>query len=71
MTGVRHALSVGKKLRARDSATSAPEMLPSPEAFSPYNAAGLLWTGGEEVEKRAVRSRLRLVDMTDTNTDNS
>ena len=41
---------------------------------TPYNAAGLLWTGkksGEEVEKRAVRSRLRLVDMTDTNTDNS
>ena len=41
---------------------------------TPYNGAGLLWTGkksGKEVEKRAVRSRLRLVDMTDTNTDNS
>ena len=82
-----------KNLRDRDSATSAPEMLPSPEALmsqppppwngaegngrhfpTPYNGAGLLWTGkksGEEVEKRAVRSRLRLVDMTGTNTDNS
>ena len=92
MTGVRHALSVGKKFagpRQRYVSTwdvaqpwGINEPTPTPMKWggngrhfpTPYNGAGLLWTGkksGEEVEKRAVRSRLRLVDMTGTNTDNS